>query len=171
MLLMMTLMLNLTRMKTRMVKLRAGSCSLMRFTSNSWRCPQVRPQDLMTSVLGCWKQAPLVIAGPLASTTNMSIQSGVVPAKSKQSRITPIFKEVRLIIVPFLLSQPSWKYLRGWSMTNCMITSRLEISYHMTNQASGQVTLLKLACLMFLNTFSKTLTKVCHLVCTLAPSF
>ena len=34
-----------------------------------------------------------VIAGPLASIMNMSIRSGVVPAKWKQSRVTPIFKE------------------------------------------------------------------------------
>ena len=34
-----------------------------------------------------------VIAGPLASIMNMSIRSGVVPAKWKQSRATPIFKE------------------------------------------------------------------------------
>jgi len=39
------------------------------------------------------KTAARVIAGPLARIMNMSIRSGAVPAKWKQSRVTPIFKD------------------------------------------------------------------------------
>ena len=97
--------------------------------------------------------------------------SGVVPAKWKQSRVTPIFKEGDrfetsnyhpISVIPAIMKVFE-------RLIHDQLYDYLQVSDIMSHDQSGfrQVTLLKLACLMSLITFSKTLMKVC----TLVPSF